>query len=271
MLTVSLGPLAVPTSRLIMLAALAVALLVGILLGRKRGVATTDSLINSFLVGLLVARAAFVVAYFDYYQGDLLSMIDIRDGGFLLVPGIIAAVIAALWQGWRRPSLRRPLSAAVLAGAGVWGLTMGALAAMEASRPGLPAESFQRLGGDFVTLDNLGPTAEGKPRVVNLWATWCPPCRREMPVLQAAQTRETDVEFVFANQGEPPGLVRDYLEQENLELENVLMDPLTELGRITGSRALPTTLFYDADGRLVDHHLGELSEASLKQKLESIN
>lgn len=271
MLTVSLGPLAVPTSRLIMLVALAVALLVGALVARKRGVAASDSLINIFLVGLLVARGAFVIFYIESYRDAPLSMFDIRDGGFLLMPGIIAALMAALWRGWRMPALRRPLGVAILAGAGVWAGALGAVNLMEVSRPGLPIASLQRLDGGFVTLENLGPEAEGKPRVVNLWATWCPPCRREMPVLQAAQARETGVAFVFANQGESPGQVRDYLAQEKLGLKNVLMDPTTELGRVSGSRALPTTLFYDAQGRLVDHHLGELSEASLKQKLESIN
>lgn len=271
MLTVSLGPLAVPTSRLLMVIALGVALLVGVLVGRQRGTVVSDSLFNSFLVGLLVARAAFVILYLDAYRDAPLSMLDIRDGGFLVVPGIVAAFALALWRGWRCPSLRRPLSAAILAGGGVWAGTLGAVTVMEATRGSLPSESFQRLSGEPVTLDNLGAETEGEPRVINLWATWCPPCRREMPVLQAAQDRETGVTFVFANQGETSSQVRNYLAQEKLALNNIIMDPTTELGRISGSRALPTTLFYDAQGRLVDHHLGELSEASLKQKLESIN
>src|SRR5690606_40886240 len=46
------------------------------------------------------------------------------------------------------------------------------------------------------------PTFIGQPTVVNLWATWCPPCRREMPVLRDAQQRYPDIAFIFANQGE---------------------------------------------------------------------
>ncbi|MDO8862019.1 TlpA disulfide reductase family protein [Haliea sp. E1-2-M8] len=254
-----------------MMIALLVAIVVGGLVGRKRGVVTSDSMINSFLVGLLVARGTFVILYFDSYREAPLSMVDIRDGGFLLLPGIGAALITALWRGWRTPALRRPLGAAILTGVGIWVGMLGAVTGMEASQPGLATESFQRLDGDFVTLANLGPEEEGKPRVVNLWATWCPPCRREMPVLQAAQARETDITFVFANQGESPGQVRDYLIGDKLELENVLLDPMSTLGQVSGSRALPTTLFYDAQGRLADYHLGELSAASLKQKLKRLN
>ncbi len=51
------------------------------------------------------------------------------------------------------------------------------------------------------------------------------------------------------------------------ELDNVLLDSASGFGREAGSTALPTTLFYDADGRLVDTHLGELSAAALASKL----
>ena len=106
--------------------------------------------------------------------------------------------------------------------------------------------------------------------VVNLWASWCPPCRREMPVLAAAQQRETGVMFVFANQGEDAATAQRYLGDSALHLANVLLDSGTELGRTVGSTALPTTLFYDAGGRLVDTHLGELSAASLASKLNQL-
>ncbi|MDO8775926.1 MAG: TlpA family protein disulfide reductase, partial [Burkholderiaceae bacterium] len=51
---------------------------------------------------------------------------------------------------------------------------------------------------------------------------------------------------------------------------NVLLDPSTALGRAIGSTALPTTLFYDASGQLVDTQLGELSAASLASKLNRL-
>jgi hypothetical protein len=57
---------------------------------------------------------------------------------------------------------------------------------------------------------------------------------------------------------------------QRLALDNMLLDTGGALARTVGSRAMPTTLFYDAGGRLVDTHLGALSEASLAAKLERL-
>lgn len=106
--------------------------------------------------------------------------------------------------------------------------------------------------------------------VVNLWATWCPPCRREMPVLAEAQTERDDIDFVFVNVGEEPETINDFLGSETLELQNILLDRNNRLGSMTGAHVLPTTLFYNADGMLVDSHTGELSRATLRQGLEKL-
>ena len=113
--------------------------------------------------------------------------------------------------------------------------------------------------------------APGVPTVVNLWATWCPPCRREMPVLGAAQQARPDVHFVFLNQGESAQQVATYLARSGLALRNVLLDGRGEAGATLGHRSLPTTLFFDASGRLVDTRVGELSEASLAERLATLS
>jgi thiol-disulfide isomerase/thioredoxin len=109
---------------------------------------------------------------------------------------------------------------------------------------------------------------QGGPLVINLWATWCPPCRREMPVLESAQRMRPDVTFLFVNQAESMQSVSIFLITQGLTLDNVLFDASGRLGQAVGSMALPTTLFYTADGRLINSHLGELSQASLARALE---
>jgi thioredoxin-like negative regulator of GroEL len=92
-----------------------------------------------------------------------------------------------------------------------------------------------------------------------------------MPVLQAAQSERPDVNFVFLNQGEAAVQVQSYLNGQQLVLQNVLLDARGEVATQLGHRALPTTLFFDARGRLIDTRVGELSRATLAQRLAGLS
>jgi thiol-disulfide isomerase/thioredoxin len=130
----------------------------------------------------------------------------------------------------------------------------------------LPSLTLQSLDGRAVRLADF----VGKPTVINLWASWCPPCRREMPAMQQAQAANPEVNFVFVNQGEEPPAVVEYLSRQRLVLRNVLLDPQGSTGAALDTGALPTTLFFDANGLLVSIRLGELSSATLNQRLAAI-
>ena len=268
MLNVNLGPFALQVSHLLLLAALLVATGVGHMVGRRQQIGIGNSLIDMLLAALLAARLAFIATWFELYRNAPWSMLDIRDGGFTPWAGLVTALCVALWRGWRLPPLRQPLLWGLTAGLLAWGAMFGVMGALDkAAKPGLPTVALTTLAGEPT---QLVAVAKGKPMVVNLWASWCPPCRREMPVLAAAQQQETQVTFVFANQGEDSAAALRYLSVGQLNLTNVLLDPGTALGRAIGSTALPTTLFYDASGQLVDTHLGELSAASLASKLDRL-
>ena len=264
MLTISLGPFAVPLDRVLVMVAALVAAAIGHLVGRSRQTGIVDTLTEMLIAGVIAARVAFVAIWFDTYRGAPWSMLDIRDGGFTPWAGVGAASLLAVWRSWRRPALRKPLAAGLLAGTLAWSAMWGALHIMFEETAGLPQAALTTLAGEKVSLASV---ADGKPLVVNLWASWCPPCRREMPLLAAEQDRATDLSFVFVNQGEDRAAAERYLATVQLDLANVMLDPGGAFGREVRSAALPTTLFYAADGRLVDTHLGELSTASLASKL----
>jgi thiol-disulfide isomerase/thioredoxin len=137
----------------------------------------------------------------------------------------------------------------------------------QAGRP-LPALTFTRL--DDGTTTDLRQAAQGRPLVVNLWASWCGPCRQEMPVLAAAQQREPRIGFVFVNQGESAATVRAYLASLGRPLHEVLLDPGSTLGPAVGSHGLPTTLFVDTRGHVVDAHFGVLNAAALQSRLRPL-
>jgi thiol-disulfide isomerase/thioredoxin len=265
MLTVNLGPLAMPVAVLLTMTAVFVATGVGHYVGRGRKTGIGNVFTDMLLAAVLVARIAFVATWFDTYRSAPWSVFDIRDGGFAPWAGMAAALLVALMWGWRRAAVRKPLAIGVAAGALVWGSLFGAIRMME--NTALPKGALTTLTGEPADLAML---AAGKPMVVNLWATWCPPCRREMPVLAAAQKRETGVQFVFVNEGENGTTAQRYFTAAGLDVANVVLDPGAGIGAEIGSRGLPTTLFYGAGGRLVDTHVGELSAATLASKLDRL-
>jgi thiol-disulfide isomerase/thioredoxin len=266
--TISLGPLGFTLAQFLMVFALIVALLVGALLGRRYRVVVSDALFTLVLVAFAAARVVFVLRYNDSYD-SVLSMIDIRDGGFDVTAGVVAALLWLCWRSWRTSALRRPLSAAVLSAVLVWGVLSGLILLVDSEARPVPDLDLASMEEGVTNLRGLQADLE-RPMVVNLWATWCPPCRREMPVLAQAQAEQKDINFVFVNVGEGPGTIRQFLNAEDLTLDNILLDRNNRLGAMTGAHVLPTTLFYNAEGLLVDSHTGELSRATLRQGLENM-
>lgn len=108
---------------------------------------------------------------------------------------------------------------------------------------------------------------DGRPMVVNLWASWCPPCVREMPMLEEAENDHPDVRFVFINQREHPDLVTEFLSQHSLKLDTVLLDASGGFSSAVGAHAMPTTLFFDADARLQKRFYGEVDQETLDEGL----
>jgi thiol-disulfide isomerase/thioredoxin len=263
MLTINIGPLALSVAHVLLILSLLLATFTGWYIGRRSAVNPEKQLFRLLLVALLVARLAFVAVYFEHYREQPWQALDLRDGGFIAWPGVLAALLLGAWQAWRTQSIRKPLACALAAGLLSWGLGSLTLHALEQGTR-LPQLSFRDSNGASVELEDY----LGKPLVVNLWATWCPPCRREMPVLAEAQRDNPELTILFVNQGEGQGVVSQYLAAEALGLDNVLLDSSARLGQQVGSMALPSTLFYDAEGRQVGSHLGELSRASLAQALE---
>jgi thiol-disulfide isomerase/thioredoxin len=268
MLSLNLGPLAISVGQGLIIVAFVVALIAGKLAARRRDLAIGDTLFNLAFLGFVTARIAFVVHYYPSYGLDPLAWIDIRDGGFEMIPSLIVIGLCAIYLASRQPPLRGPLGVALFAGGLAWGLTGGALSLIEnqTSRP--PETELYTLEGTPTDLASLQQNAGNRPMVVNLWATWCPPCREEMPVLEQAQDERTDVLFVFANQREVVPTIRKFMDQMQLDMDHVVRDPRGGIGSQAGSAALPTTLFYNANGRLVDSHLGQLSKATLARALE---
>ncbi len=129
-----------------------------------------------------------------------------------------------------------------------------------------------------VVLDCLGPgpavdTADlsGQVAVVNFWASWCDPCREEMPMLASVATDTGDgVRFIGVNTKDQPEAAADFLESTGVRFEQ-LYDPDGELLRRLGTvQGLPVTLVLDADGAVTLTHIGQIDEDTLVDALEAL-
>ncbi len=144
-------------------------------------------------------------------------------------------------------------------------LTLGLQPAPE---PGSPAPDFtlQTLDGETITLSDL----RGQPVVINFWATWCPPCRAEIPALDAVyRAQGGDVVILGVDVQESPATVAAFAAEYDMSYP-VPLDPDAEVARLYRVRAFPTTVFVDADGVVRHVVTGALNEALLYTRLTEI-
>lgn len=265
---VSLGPLLVPYPLLLTLGAawLAVALAPRWSADPAAGGQAERLVWRSILVGVVIAPLAFVYEYRALYAVAPVSIADVRDGGWNLTAGLAGAWSYAVHALRRAPALRKAVHGALAVATLVLAGGTAALALRAVQGAPMPDITVQTLDGRPARLHAF----LGRPTVVNLWATWCPPCRREMPVLQRAQAARPDVAFVFLNQGEDAAQVRAWLQAHGFALENVWVDPRRQASAVLRQQGYPTTLFFDAQGRLVSVRVGELSSATLAERLAAL-
>lgn len=135
-----------------------------------------------------------------------------------------------------------------------------------------PDFTLQTAVGQTITLSEIIHQAgrPGKPVVLNFWASWCAPCRVEMPSLQQASlTYNGRVAFLGINQGEDIATITDFGNEYAVSYP-LLVDPDNEVNRLYEITGLPTTIFIDQDGVVRQVVIGILSEAVLQSNVENM-
>lgn len=100
--------------------------------------------------------------------------------------------------------------------------------------------------------------AKGRPVLVNIWATWCAPCVKELPTLEAVSKKGGIRVIAVSQDMAPRGSVDAFLEKNKLTDLEVWHDPKMALSSASGAEILPTTILYDANGREVWRYVGDL-------------
>lgn len=110
-------------------------------------------------------------------------------------------------------------------------------------------------------------TDAGRPVLMNLFASWCEPCKRELPLLVDAAAENDDITFVGIDHQDQRANAETMLEDYAVTYPT-LYDQAGETAFEVGARGMPTTVVFDRDGQLAGRVIGELTEASLDKLLE---
>lgn len=143
-----------------------------------------------------------------------------------------------------------------------------------------PLTEVGRAAPDFLLEKPEGGTLrlsvlQGKPVLVNFWATWCPPCRAEMPELVAAYGRHQDQGLVIVgiNLQEPDDMVLNFAGEFGIRFPLVIdrEGELADVWRLGGPiQGIPTSYFIDETGVIRDFFYGPLNEKTLEERLAKI-
>lgn len=236
--------------------------------------------------GLVGARLAYVAVHWSAFRAEPWTALYIWQPGHFLYAGVLLGVAYGFGRLAYRPAVERFVYLRALGtGYGVGALVfVSIIASAHALAPANMLRSGERvpnfilsdLSGNPVSLSSLA----GKGVVLNFWATWCPPCRREMPLLDAIQTEygPQGLAVVGVDLDEPTEVVASFLATMDVDYPIWLDPPSTAHNsqRVRnvydrfGGAGLPTTVFIDRAGVLRGAHVGELNRAILQEYAKRI-
>jgi thiol-disulfide isomerase/thioredoxin len=133
-----------------------------------------------------------------------------------------------------------------------------------------PADADLHPGGWEAAADWIAREADaGRPTLVNIFASWCGPCEREMPMLIAAADANPDIAFLGIDHLDRLEDGREFVDRLGVSFPTI-HDLDGDVAAAVGARGMPTTVGFDADGVLVARAVGELTEGSLEALLDEL-
>jgi len=127
--------------------------------------------------------------------------------------------------------------------------------------------TLEDLKGSKVTLSEL----KGKKVFLNFWATWCPPCKAEMPDIEKLyqETKDSDLVILAVNVGDDKKKVQDFIAKYNYNF-NILLDTKGEVSQLYQVSGIPTSYFIDTNGLLDDWSTGSMPYESMKEFVNNL-
>ena len=237
-------------------------------------------------IGVIVSRLVFALFNWSSYAAKPWSLLYLWQPGYSFSAGVIGALAYILYRIYQQEAeMRRSIVNALSVGftlpvllfTGML-LTMNQFVSAKIVIPGdaIPNEKVTDLHGKAVSFAQYA----GKGLVVNFWATWCPPCRREMPLLEEVYTQyqSQDLVVIGISVDGNRDTIKNYIESagvsypiwEDLLAQHDVGVLGTGLSNLFGVVGFPTTFFVDANGVIQSSYVGELNLAILKKRIPAL-
>lgn len=130
----------------------------------------------------------------------------------------------------------------------------------------LPDVALTRYDGSQVRTREF----QGKPMLINVWATWCPYCRKELPDLGAVGAEYGDrITILAVNRKEAKDISQHFSDTIGGKVE-FLLDPSDALYEAMGGFSMPETLFVDRDGKIVYHKRGPMTYEEIRRRVQEL-
>lgn len=256
---VTIGPLAIPNSVVAGLLAFLIFTILVSLATRHIDQKLDRWSTIALLAAAIVARVVYVILHWDTFSVSPMRAFMFWQGGFEWISGAVIAIVSVFFiiRSWRS---RGTAIGILVVSALVW-VSADAILYDTKNAVLLPDVVLSDTNGINVPLRDY---AYG-PVVINIWATWCPPCRRELPAMIEQAAVSPSIPFLFVNQAEDPIAVHAFLKQQRLTLDYLMFDKDSALARELHTVGIPITLFF-YDGIMMDMYAGEISPEVLRKK-----
>jgi peroxiredoxin len=209
-----------------------------------------------FAYMVLTGIARFLV---EFIRIEPRLWLDLTEAQWIALACVAIGGAGLLWQ--RRPTATATATAALALSVGIAGGCTGPKAA--------PDFVAQDLSGQAVRLSQH----RGKVVFLNLWTTWCPPCREEMPAMQRLSEKLQGEGFVMLAVSEDDAMdkVKAFVEEMKVGFP-VLIDSTGSVGRLYGITGYPETFIIDREGRQVARFIGprDWSDPKIEQDLRTL-
>ncbi|MBS4211110.1 MULTISPECIES: redoxin domain-containing protein [Neobacillus] len=251
-----------------------------------------DLLVNTLILGFFIWKGSLIVLEPSIVMNSPLSLLYFTGGSKGLILAMIGSIIYFILKG-RKINIPNPLIKKILAVtalSGLIGWTMYDFATsiektvkegeskLKSSveigiKEGNKAPDFQlkNIEGQNVRLSDF----KGKKVILNLWATWCPPCKAEMPHMKDFYQKQKgkDVEIVAVNlttSEKNPESVEQFVKDYGLTFP-VLLDENGEIGDVYQAITIPTSYFIDTNGIIHERIVGPMDKEMMTDLINSMN